>query len=112
YLYGRRDLIGWLHVLSLPLSQLLYWQGSGMVRLLSLSPLLLSAMISMFEALAIGLCADENWDARHNPRSEQRSNSKWLLALTLIATVAVGATALIAMIARGIDLYLTGGAYG
>ena len=112
YLHGWRDIWGWVHFATLPLSLLLYWGGDGMLRLLSLSPLLLSILIGHTEALAIGLTADEKWDREHNRRSEQRSNSRWYLALLLVATMAVFSTMLIAAIARGIDLYLTGGAYG
>jgi Mn2+/Fe2+ NRAMP family transporter len=112
YLHGRRDTWAWLHLVCLPLSLLLYGFGEGMTRLLSLTPLIMSALAGFIEAFVIGLTADEKWDRRHNQRSEKRSDSSWLLALTLVLTLAVGMTTLVGVIARGIDLYLTGGAYG
>lgn len=112
YLYGRRDRRAWVHLLCAFLSLLLYGFGDGMIRLLSLTPLLLSALASFVEAITIGLTSDEKWDRRHNVHSEKRSNSSWVLALLLVLTLAVGTTTMLALIARGIDLYLTGGAYG
>jgi hypothetical protein len=63
-----------------------------------------SAFIDMFRL--------EKWDARHNAGSGRATQSNWVLALLLVATMLVGCTALIATIARLFDLLHTGGAYG
>jgi len=112
YLNGRRDPIGWLHLASLPVS-------AAMIFLLSTTPALfagllfiLSVLSGFLEALVIGLTADEKWDAQYNSDSGKQSESHWILALILVLTLGVGATALIALLARSFDLLFTGGAYG
>lgn len=90
YLYGKKDIWAWVHVLTLPISIFAGFIG----------------------ALVIGLTPDEKWDAQHNAISGRASDSGWLVILLVIGTFAFGATALITIIARLTDLYLTGGAYG
>jgi hypothetical protein len=60
----------------------------------------------------IGLTPDEKWDAKHNPASGRQSQSHWILAVLLVLTMLVGATAVIATLSRLFDLLYTGGAYG
>jgi hypothetical protein len=55
---------------------------------------------------------DEKWDASFNPQSGKLSNSRWPLAVVLVATLLFGAFGLIASIARLFDLLYTGGVYG
>ncbi|MDB5840036.1 MAG: putative transrane protein [Herminiimonas sp.] len=112
YLCGLKDTWGWLHFLTLPLSLLLLRTASGSGLMFAWAPLILSAIAAFIEALAIGVTPDEKWDARHNPHSGKQSDSGWLIALLLVLTLGVGATVLIAAIARAFDLLLTGGAYG
>lgn len=90
YLYGKKDVWAWVHVLLFPFS----------------------VFAGFLEALIIGLTPDEKWDALHNRDSGRQSSSGWPLALLLVLTFAGGATALIAAIARAFDLLFTGGAYG
>lgn len=77
-----------------------------------MSPLVLSLLASLLEALVLGLTSDEAWDARYNPKSGKKSESSWILALILVLTLGIGAMALIAVLARSLDLLYTGGAYG
>jgi hypothetical protein len=58
------------------------------------------------------ICPTRKWDARHHAGSGRATQSNWVLALLLVATMLVGCTALIATIARLFDLLHTGGAYG
>jgi TM2 domain-containing membrane protein YozV len=90
YLYGKKDVRAWIYVLLFPLS-------------------ILAGFIA---ALVIGLTPDKKWDAIHNSQSDQTSHSGWPLALLLVLTTAIGAFALIAVIARAVDLFYTGGTYG
>ncbi|MES2832837.1 MAG: NINE protein [Pseudomonadota bacterium] len=93
YLYGHRDRGAWLYVL--------------------LSPLVLITVFAGFiAALRMGLTPDEKWDALHNPLSNTKSNSGWLVVWIIIATFTFGTTLLIAVLARSFDLLYTGGAYG
>ncbi len=90
YLYGKKDFWAWVHVFTLPLS----------------------IFAGLIGALVIGLTPDEKWDAQFNARSGRSSDSGWALIVLLVVTFAFGSTAVIATIARGFDLYLTGGAFG
>ncbi len=112
YLAGRGDQWGWLHFVSLPITLLLTKLFFNLPLLVTMSPLILSFLISLLEALVLGLKSDEKWDATYNPESGQKSDSSWPLALNLVLTLGVGAMTLIAVLARGFDLLYTGGAYG
>ena len=113
YLHGNVDRLGLLHACSLPLAGLVYSQTEGNVdAFFALLPLLISYIVAFIAALAIGLTPDEKWDARFNPDGHTRTRSNWFLAVLLVATLMVGATVLIATIARLFDLMYTGGAYG
>lgn len=112
YLYGTKDPWAWLHLLSLPASGIALIAFPNQPALFTFSPLLISGLAALIEALVIGLTPDDKWDASHNQNSGQRSESSWLLALLLVFTLGIGAVALIAMIARFFDLLFTGGAYG
>jgi len=113
YLHGNVDRIGLLHACSLPIAGLVYSQTEGnMDVFFALLPLLLSYIVAFIAALVIGLTPDDKWDARFNPGSGTRSRSNWILAVLLVAALMIGATVLIATIARLFDLMYTGGAYG
>ena len=113
YLHGSVDRLGLLHACSLPVAGLVYSQTQGTVDVFyALLPLLISYIAAFIAALVIGLTPDEKWDARFNPGGATRTRSNWILALLLVATLMIGATVLIATIARLFDLMYTGGAYG
>lgn len=112
YLKGSVDRIGLLHVCSLPLAGLVYGVGRAPNPFYVLLPLLLSCIAGCIEALVLGLTPDEKWDARYNPGGHFRSHSRWPVVLLLVLDMLVGATVLIATIARLFDLLYTGGAYG
>ena len=112
YLYGKKDLFGWLHFSSLIASGLLWLAGREMQGFFIIGPMILSVLASFIEALVIGLTPDDKWDALHNATAQRQSDSNWPLALILVLTLGIGATALIASIARLFDLLFTGGAYG
>lgn len=112
YLYGKKDIWGWTHLASVPLSALFRLLAPGQPMLFVAAPLAISALAGFMEALVLGLTSDEKWDAEHNAASGRSSASGWLLALVLVLTLGIGAVALIAAIARTFDLLFTGGAYG
>jgi TM2 domain len=113
YLHGGVDRIGVLHACSLPVAGLVYSQTDAGVNVFyALLPLLVSYIVAFIAALAIGLTPDEKWDARFNAEAGRRTQSNWILAVLLVATLMVGATVLIATISRLFDLVYTGGAYG
>ncbi|WP_034293711.1 hypothetical protein [Herbaspirillum sp. RV1423] len=112
YLYGRKDLFGWLHAACLPVSALAMLIFSNFQPLFMAMPFVLSVLCGFLEALVIGLTPDEKWDAGHNPASGKKSESHWILALILVLTLGIGAMSVIALLARSFDLLFTGGAYG
>lgn len=112
YLNGPKDRTGWLHFAALPLSLLFYFSWPAQPAILLMLPLLVSAITAIGEALRIGLTADEKWDAIHNAGSGRRSDSGWPLATLLVLAFGSGAIAVIAALARTVDLLFTGGAYG
>ena len=112
YLFGKKDLWGWVHAATLPLAVLLVAFQPGKPALFTGAPLVLSVLAGFLEALVLGLTPDDKWDARHNPFSGHQSDSRWPLAVILVLTLGAGAVALIAAIARTFDLLFTGGAYG
>ena len=112
YLYGRRDLWGWVHLATLPLSALLMLGNPQAPAIFSAAPFVLSVIAAFLETLLTGLTPDDKWDARHNPGSGRTSDTGWPVPLMLVLALACGATALIAAIARIFDILLTGGSYG
>ncbi len=50
-------------------------------------------VISLIEAIVIGLTADARWDARHNPHSGRASANRWAPVLIAIASL-IGAAML------------------
>jgi hypothetical protein len=109
---GRKDLIGWLHLATLPVSALLIWTFSNSQPLFMGMLFALSILCGFLEALVIGLTPDEKWDATRNQGSGKKSESHWVLALILVLTLGIGAMSVIALMARSFDLLFTGGAYG
>jgi TM2 domain-containing membrane protein YozV len=112
YLKGSVDRLGLLHVCSLPVAGLVYGVGQAPNPFWSLLPIFISCIAGWIEALVIGLTPDEKWDAKVNPGSGRQSDSHWILAVLLVLTMLVGATAVIATLSRLFDLLYTGGAYG
>lgn len=112
YLKGLGDRWGWLHLVSLPATALLMQSWPGEPLLITASPLVLSALIASIETFVIGLMPDEKWDATWNPASGRQSDSRWPVALLMVANMFYGATLLLVVLARAFDLMLTGGAYG
>jgi len=112
YLHGFGDRWGWLHLATLPLAGIATGLWSGHPLLLTAAPLVASMLTGIIAALTLGLTTDEKWDQAHNPQSGKQSHSSGWLAVVLVLTTGIGAIALIAVIARTLDLLFTGGAYG
>ncbi len=112
YLRGLADKWGLLHAASLlgVAAVFALWPKADPYFLLL--PLILSILVGVLEALVLGLMPDDKWDASFNAGSGKQSNSRWPLAIVLVATLMFGAFGLIAAIARLFDLLYTGGIYG
>jgi hypothetical protein len=112
YLKGWGDTGGLLHTASMAGVGIVMAAAPDADIYFKLLPLFISVLIGFLEALVLGLMPDDKWDARYNPQSGRQSAARWPLAVILVATMMVGATALIATISRLFDLLYTGGAYG
>jgi TM2 domain-containing membrane protein YozV len=112
YLFGKRDQLAWLHFISLPLSLLITNLLFNLPWLITMSPWTVSLLVSLLTTLVLGLKSDDKWDAQYNPESSQKSESTWVLALILVSTAAIGAFALIFVLARAFALFYTGGVDG
>jgi hypothetical protein len=112
YLRGWRDPWLWLHLASVPTSLALYLAKQSALFPFWASPLIVSLLLGQLQALVLGLTQDEKWDRQYNPASGRHSNSRWPLAVLLVLTFMLGATGVIAAMARLMDLLLTGGSFG
>lgn len=105
YLYGLRDVWGWLHPLPTfaGLLGLQRVQDFGQDDRLSwlLLPLLgLMIAQAMLCAILYGLTPDERWTARHNP-GQPVVATRWGPVLGVVLALLLGASALMATIAFG-----------
>ena len=112
YLRGSVDKLGLIHVACLPIAGLVYGLMPHADWFYKLLPILVSAVAGFIEALVIGLMPDEKFDAAFNPASGKKSDTSWIVAVLLVATMMVGTTVLIGTMSRLNDLLYTGGAYG
>jgi hypothetical protein len=105
YLYGWRDLRGWLH----PLPTLIGLAGVQRMRAFGqddriawvLIPVLgVMISVAMLTAIVHGLTPDATWDARHNPDQPPRPTG-WGPVLGVIVALLLGASALMGTVAFG-----------
>jgi TM2 domain-containing membrane protein YozV len=112
YLRGVNDTWGWVHAASVPAIGLVMAAAPDADMYFKLLPLIISMLAGFLQALVLGLMSDEKWDATFNAGSGRSSDTRWPLAVILVATMLVGCGSLIAAISRLFDLLYTGGAYG
>lgn len=112
YLRGMHDPWGWVHFSTLLVSGIAMRIWPEQPLMFTAGLLVLSALAGFLEALVIGLTPDEKWDEVYNATTNRKSNSRWPLALLLVLITGAGAVALIAVLARTLDLLFTGGAFG
>jgi hypothetical protein len=105
YLYGLRDMAGWLFPLPTLLGlyglQRLDHFGQDDRVVWMLLPLLgVSLSAAMISAIVYGLTPDEKWTARHDPGSSVRPTG-WGPVLGVVVALMIGAIALTSTIAYG-----------
>lgn len=107
YLFGWRDLPGWLH----PVPTLLGLAGIQRMSAFGqddriawiLIPVLgLMISIAMLTAIIYGLTPDDTWDARHNPGRPPQPTG-WTPVLGVIVALLLGASVLMGTVAFGIQ---------
>lgn len=112
YLRPGPDKLGLLHLTSIPLCGLVYGLAPEADAFFKVLPLLVSYIIGFIEGFVIGLMPDEKFDATYNAGSGKRTESRWILAVVLVAMMLTAGVLAIATLARLFDLLYTGGAYG
>ena len=112
YLFGLRDLLGWLH----PLLATIGWYGVFRVRSLGqddqlawlLVPLLgFTLAATAITAIYYGLSSLEKWNATHNPQQlgAPAGETNWLVIGAVVFSVLMGATSLMSSIAFSFQRY-------
>jgi hypothetical protein len=113
YLYGMRDLLGWL----LPIPSALGWYGVQRVRQFGVDDQLSWVLIPLLgftfaacalTAIVYALKTPEQWNGRFNPGAALDARSgrtHWLTIGAIVCSLLVGATALMASIAFSFEHY-------
>ncbi len=65
----------------------------------------LMQVIAMLEAILISLTPDDQWDARHNPGSGIASANRWAPVFVAIASLMLGATLLMSVLAIALEAW-------
>ncbi len=110
YLYGKRDVYGWLHLLGtlLGIPGVLLLIGSERTSALGwvlTVPGAISLFAAFLAAMVYGLRPDEKWDAQFNPQSQQRSRSGWSVIFVVIFSLFIGAMLLMTGLAVTFQTY-------
>jgi hypothetical protein len=103
YLYGLRDLWGWLHPLPTALGLIgvhrLQTLGQDDPAAWVLIPLLGAVLtLAMATAIVYALTPDERWDARHNP-GQPGVQTRWGPVFAAVLGLLIGGTVLMGSIA-------------
>jgi hypothetical protein len=109
YLYGLRDVWGWVYTLPTLLGvygvQRMQQLGADDKLAWLLIPLLgLTLAVSMLSAVVYGLRPDERWNSQFNPQGLAHQSS-WLTVLGVVTALFVGTTVLMATIAFSAQRY-------
>ena len=62
-------------------------------------------LVAMFEAILICLTPDPKWDARRNVGSGHASKSGWTVVLIAIASLMLGVTLMMSVLAIALEVY-------
>lgn len=110
YLYGKRDIFGWAHLLGtligIPGVMLVIASERastlGWVLAFFGAVSLLSAFLA---AIVYGLRPDEKWDAQFNAQTGRHSNSGWTVIFVVIFSLLIGAFLLMTGLALSFQTY-------
>ncbi|EIF30188.1 putative membrane protein [Burkholderia sp. Ch1-1] len=113
YLYGKRDLYGWAHVigtlLGIPGAMLVAASDrASMLGWMLALPGAVSLLAGFLAAIVYGLRPDEKWDAQFNAQSERQSRSGWTVIFVVIFSLLIGAFLLMTGLAISFQTYFEG----
>ncbi len=110
YLYGRRDVLAWLH----PVASLIGLAGVVRMRnlgqddhaawlLIPLFGLMLAA--AMLSTIVLGLTPDERWAERHHSPGQPLRHTRWAPVIAVVIALLVGGAALMGTLAFGGQMF-------
>lgn len=105
YLYGKRDLLGWLYLAPTALGLLGVWRMRELGQDDQLAWLLIPALglalsAAMLTCIVYGLTPDERWDLRHNP-GQAGASTTWGPVFAVVLALLFGGTVLTGTVAFG-----------
>jgi len=110
YLYGKKDYLGWLHLLGglLGLAGLMLLTASQLDSLLGWILALpgdISLLAGFLGAIVYGLRPDDKWNAQFNAGRTKQSRSGWTVVLIVILSLFIGASVLMGGLALCFQTY-------
>jgi TM2 domain-containing membrane protein YozV len=110
YLYGKRDIYGWAHLLGtligIPGVMLLVASERSSILGWVLAFFGAVSVLSAFlAAIVYGLRPDEKWDAQFNTHAQRRSRSGWTVIFIVIFSLLIGAFLLMTGLALSFQTY-------
>lgn len=110
YLYGKRDIFGWAHILGtligIPGVMLLVASERASILGWVLAFLgAVSLLAAFLAAIVYGLRPDEKWDAQFNAHTQRKSRSGWTVVFIVIFSLLIGAFLLMTGLAISFQTY-------
>jgi TM2 domain-containing membrane protein YozV len=110
YLYGKRDIYGWAHLLAtligIPGVMLLVAsERSSMLGWVLAFSGAVSVLSAFLAAIVYGLRPDEKWDAQFNAHTQRKSRSGWTVIFIVIFSLLIGAFLLMTGLALSFQTY-------
>jgi TM2 domain-containing membrane protein YozV len=110
YLFGKRDIFGWAHLLG----TLIGIPGVMMLVATERASILgwvlafigaVSVLSAFLAAIVYGLRPDEKWDAQFNAQTQRKSRSGWTVVFIVIFSLLIGAFLLMTGLALSFQTY-------
>lgn len=110
YLYGKRDIYGWAHVIGtltgVPGAMLVVAsERTSMLGWVLAFPGAISLLAAFLAAIVYGLRPDEKWDAQFNAQTQRKSRSGWTVVFVVIFSLLIGAFLLMTGLAISFQTY-------
>lgn len=113
YLYGKRDIYGWAHLLGtligIPGAMLVVAsERTSVLGWVLAFPGAVSLLAAFLAAIVYGLRPDEKWDAQFNAQTQRKSRSGWTVIFIVIFSLLIGAFLLMTGLAISFQTYFEG----
>ncbi|QQC63910.1 NINE protein [Paraburkholderia ginsengisoli] len=110
YLYGKRDIFGWAHLLGtligIPGVMLLVASERASILGWVLAFFgAVSLLAAFLAAIVYGLRPDQRWDAQFNAQTQRKSRSGWTVVFVVIFSLLIGAFLLMTGLALSFQTY-------